>query len=185
MLECLAEGHVEATLLGMVDCGPPRALEAALLDLRACSRAWREQARPRLLRQSAEQLGCADADARLAALALLTAAADSAGGWEGGLPQAVGVAATAVACRVRGMLRDDDPDVRRAALRCVLRVCAPWGDEAPAAAARCLGDPHWPVRWAAVGAVAHVGASAPDGGAKAAGLLAARLRDREWPVRRA
>lgn len=77
-------------------------------------------------------------------------------------------------------------DVRRVALRTLAHVATPGSALAVESAAKLLTDRAWPVRWAAIDAVAWLA----QGGSrstvsKAFEVLAVRLEDVDWPVRMA
>eukprot|EP00931_Biecheleriopsis_adriatica_P079145 TRINITY_DN52558_c0_g1_i1.p1 TRINITY_DN52558_c0_g1~~TRINITY_DN52558_c0_g1_i1.p1 ORF type:complete len:277 (-),score=74.04 TRINITY_DN52558_c0_g1_i1:49-756(-) len=94
-------------------------------------------------------------------------------------------AEAAMAAAVKS-LGDSSADVRRVGLRTLAHVASPGDAEAWSHAALLLQDPAWPVRWAAVDAVAWLAQGGDaDTVASAASALVQRLEDRDWPVRRA
>lgn len=77
-------------------------------------------------------------------------------------------------------------DVRRVALRTLAHVAAPGNAAAVQSAARLLTDRAWPVRWAAIDAVAWLAqGGSPSTVRVAVEVLAVRLEDVDWPVRMA
>lgn len=83
-------------------------------------------------------------------------------------------------------LEDPSVDVRRVGLRTLAHVSSPGNASAVESAATLLVDKAWPVRWAAIDAVAWLA----QGGScrtvvRAIEVLTVRLEDVDWPVRMA
>lgn len=180
----VADGLLEARVLDLLSS--PHAADALvdpwrqLLALRACSRSWRDKAGPRLWSACARRLASEDAAGRYAALTALSTVASAAWSDSEEVPFSHEEAVKAAVEAASKSLDDEDPDVRRAALRSLVHVARPDDHKAFCSAAKLLHDRAWPVRWAAVDAVARLASA--DRGAAAA-LLAQRLEDSDWPVR--
>eukprot|EP00747_Dinoflagellata_sp_TGD_P178786 gnl/TRDRNA2_/TRDRNA2_28401_c0_seq1.p1 gnl/TRDRNA2_/TRDRNA2_28401_c0~~gnl/TRDRNA2_/TRDRNA2_28401_c0_seq1.p1 ORF type:complete len:293 (-),score=44.19 gnl/TRDRNA2_/TRDRNA2_28401_c0_seq1:54-932(-) len=155
-----------------------------LLRLRACCSGWRTFARPRLVEDCEKLLRSEDSNDRIYAVTLLAAArvCEDRGAPAAALAKAA-EAAEAAACQVSMRLADGDPDVRRVAVRTFAHLSRPGDRDACDKVSGLLQDRVWPVRWAAVDAIAELATdSCQSAGAVA---LCARLQDRDWPIRRA
>ncbi|CAE7401344.1 KIF13B [Symbiodinium sp. CCMP2456] len=179
------DGMLEERLLDFLTAEPTADWEPSqLLVLRLCSQAWRDKVTYALFAGCSQRLANEDAQVRAAAVSALAAASNPrrTDEDESGENEA---SAVAVAAAVKS-LKDASVDVRRVALRTLAHV-APCGDAAcMEQASALLTDPAWPVRWASVDAVAWLA----QGGSQATvqralELLSWRLRDADWPVRRA
>lgn len=170
-MECLADDFVQEHLFDVL--GPQRA-GGALLQFRACSRAFCGYLRPRMVKTCREGLCSEDTYTRLAMLGLLATVGRAPS--EPPNATAAGHAAAAAA----EQLQNEDPDVRRMALGVLAQTATP--SKALVQVAELLEDAAWPVRWAALDAVALLGRGHEQGD-ELTHLVAIRLRDCDWPVR--